>query len=147
MQSRCLHRLGSNNCDILHLSSRAKLLATEQASNITIVPLLQFSSSLQFSYYRIPDNDFVGYMAGAWKRNMVWRQFGGNFDLFSSSSSHIVVERVKVEGEGDARSMQWYFGAGLSPHDLRQGLLVKVQMGASPAQLLQWWHKSKHGHG
>mmetsp|Transcript_3312 Transcript_3312/g.4807 ORF Transcript_3312/g.4807 Transcript_3312/m.4807 type:complete len:173 (+) Transcript_3312:26-544(+) len=70
------------------------------------------------------------YLTGAWKRNLEWRQFGGNFKRLRGTNAIVVIEEyISSVKEDGTRYLKWSFGRGLKPSDLRFGYVMKFNTG------------------
>ncbi|GAB5362672.1 hypothetical protein AAMO2058_000817800 [Amorphochlora amoebiformis] len=85
------------------------------------------------------------YLTGGWKRNLEWRQFGGNFKRLRGTNAIVVIEEYisSVEKKGE-RYLKWSFGRGLNESDLRFGYVMKFEEGldenksASDSVSIEW---------
>uniref|UniRef100_A0A6V3IY81 Uncharacterized protein n=1 Tax=Lotharella globosa TaxID=91324 RepID=A0A6V3IY81_9EUKA len=67
------------------------------------------------------------YLTGAWKRNLEWRQFGGNFKRLRGTNAIVVIEEyISSVQQNGTRYLKWSFGRGLKPTELRFGYVMKV---------------------
>uniref|UniRef100_A0A6U2XJE1 Uncharacterized protein n=2 Tax=Lotharella globosa TaxID=91324 RepID=A0A6U2XJE1_9EUKA len=66
------------------------------------------------------------YLTGAWKRNLEWRQFGGNFKRLRGTNAIVVIEEyISSVQQNGTRYLKWSFGRGLKPTELRFGYVMK----------------------
>eukprot|EP00466_Bigelowiella_natans_P017963 jgi/Bigna1/88324/estExt_fgenesh1_pg.C_300156 len=74
--------------------------------------------------------DPCDYLTGCWKRNLEWRQFGGNFKRLRGTNAIVVIEEyISSVKEDGTRYLKWSFGRGLKPVDLRFGYVMKFNAG------------------
>lgn len=88
--------------------------------------------------------DFFGYLTGFWKRNLEWRELGGQYEFLRTSNTVVHVEEQQLLiGEPGARALKWAFGSSLSRRDLRIGYVMRVLPapdGASGDMRFEWEH-------
>eukprot|EP01113_Clastostelium_recurvatum_P007962 TRINITY_DN1372_c0_g1_i2.p1 TRINITY_DN1372_c0_g1~~TRINITY_DN1372_c0_g1_i2.p1 ORF type:complete len:161 (-),score=29.40 TRINITY_DN1372_c0_g1_i2:372-854(-) len=99
--------------------------------------------------FRVPDNDFYTFLTGTWKRNLEWREFGGQYQHLRSSNTVVSIEEYhKVDAEAGARHLKWSFGKTLSKNELHFGYVMKfVQVPRNPETYLEWTYTGTVCHG
>jgi len=100
-------------------------------------------------HFHIPDNDFFTYLTGTWKRNLEWREFGGQYQHIRESNTVVSIEEYhKVDAEPGARHLKWSFGKTLSKSELYFGYIMKfVQVPRNPETYLEWTYSGTVCHG
>jgi hypothetical protein len=86
--------------------------------------------------FQLPDNDISRYLVGLWKRNLEWRDFGGNFSHLRTTNTVVSIESHAVSSsESGVKYLKWSFGKSFHKSDLEFGFLMKCTMrGGLPLQ-------------
>jgi len=89
-------------------------------------------------HFKLPGNDFMQYLTGAWKRNLEWREFGPSYRIFRTSNTLLLVSQEPCN-EAGTKCLRWNFSKSLDPNDIKFSYDIKFRSISGSKNLqLEW---------
>eukprot|EP00164_Ancoracysta_twista_P012188 GFYU01019058.1.p1 GENE.GFYU01019058.1~~GFYU01019058.1.p1 ORF type:complete len:183 (-),score=36.68 GFYU01019058.1:687-1235(-) len=97
--------------------------------------------------YRLPNNDFATYLVGGWKRNLEWRDFGGNFGHRRTFNTFVSIVDNGQDEDG-TKYLKWSFGKSFQVEHLRFGYIMKFSPNTRGQHTkMEWRYSDTTCHG